>query len=667
MKCPSPLRKFSCLLFGLCISVMLFFSHTETTHAEGSVITEDGSGILQAGGMLEEAEDSGSLLFRSASPDYTGAEKAVANAIKNFKTSVDVSSYRFQRLQFRNFFQDFLNHHPEFFYLGDTYSYSLSGNYVQTLYIKYASSSTAEMTRMVNTYEKKVRDILSYVDSSWSPLEKALYVNDYLAVNCEYDLTLQNFDAYDALITRKAVCQGYTLAYMDLMNRMEIPCEVVSSNSMNHIWNLIQINGSWYHVDVTWNDPTPDYCGKANHDFLLKSTSWFVSAEGKHNASDHVYSGSLSAYSASSTSYDSYFWNTVNTPFCYSGGFWYSNVNHSIKEFTGSTTGLTERRTLVSLNNVWPAWGGTGGSWSGIYDGCSVFAGTLYYAAPTGIQAVNLATGQAVSPAPYTLTAAEQAQGYLYGFCIGRDGIMEYAVSQGPNMTGTRKRLSIHSHTFGSWSSLTASTCTSTGEETRFCGTCGYHEEQDIPATGHLHPVTTKKAATFLKKGSSKTVCQDCGTTLENKTLAKITCKKNQVYTVGNYKYKIISPKTNGQGTVAFYRLAKNVSKVSTGDTVTILGAKFKVVQISAQAFKNKSSVTSITIGKNVQTIGKEAFYGTKKLKTLTIKSSKITKVGSNALKNTYAKAKIKVPKAKLKKYTTLFKNKGQKKTVKIY
>lgn len=668
MKRSSPFRKLTCFLFGLCISAMLFCSQAKELQAEKQqIVEEDGSGILQSGGMLTEVEEVEILRFRSAAPDYTGAEKAVANAIKNFRTSVDVSSYRFQRLQFREFFQDFLNHHPEFFYLGDQYSYSLSGNYVQTLYIQYASTSTSELNRMVKTYEKKVREILSYIDSSWSPLEKALYVNDYLAVNCQYDLTLQNFDAYDALISRTAVCQGYTLAYMDLMNRMNIPCEIVSSNSMNHIWNLVQINGSWYHVDATWNDPSNDYCGRANHNFLLKSTSWFLSSEGEHNASDHVYSGSLSSDDASNTRYDNYFWNTVNTPFSYSGGYWYSNVNHSIKEFTGGSTGLTERRTVISLNNIWPVWGSTSSYWSGTYDGCNVFAGILYYATPTSIQALDLATGQAVSPAPYTLSASEQSSGYLYGFYIAKDGTMEYAVSESPQTPGTRRRVSIHSHTFGNWNVLSAGTCTGTGEQTRYCGTCGYHEEQDIPATGHLHTKTTKKAATFLKKGSSKTVCQDCGSVLESKTLAKIACKKNQVYTVGNYKYKIISPKTNGKGTVAFYRLAKNVSKVSTGDTVTILGVKFKVVQISEKALKNRSSVTSITIGKNVQSIGKEAFYGTKKLKNMTIKSTSLTKVGSNALKNTYAKAKIKVPKGKVTKYKALFKNKGQKKTVKIY
>ena len=81
---------------------------------------------------------------------------------------------------------------------------------------------------------------------------------------------------------------------------------------------------------------------------------------------------------------------------------------------------------------------------------------------------------------------------------------------------------------------------------------------------------------------------------------------------------------------------------------------------------KNQTGIVSVTIGKNVQSIGKEAFFGAKKLQTITIKSQRLTKVGAKALKNIHARAKIKVPASKLSKYKTLLKNKGQKNTVKI-
>ena len=108
------------------------------------------------------------------------------------------------------------------------------------------------------------------------------------------------------------------------------------------------------------------------------------------------------------------------------------------------------------------------------------------------------------------------------------------------------------------------------------------------------------------------------------------------------------------------------MKKVVIGDTVTIHGVEFKIIQVGAKALRKKNKVTSVTIGKNITAIGKEAFYGAGKCKTVTIKSTKIKSVGKNALKGIYKKVKIKVPKSRLSKYKKLFKGKGQKSSVKI-
>lgn len=133
----------------------------------------------------------------------------------------------------------------------------------------------------------------------------------------------------------------------------------------------------------------------------------------------------------------------------------------------------------------------------------------------------------------------------------------------------------------------------------------------------------------------------------------------------------------------------KKKTKVNIPNYTTYKGIKFKVTKISAKAFKNNkklkqvsiaASITDIgadafsgctnlktvTIGKGLKTIGKNAFRNCKKLTKITIKSTKLKTVGKNALKGINKKCKIKVPKSKLTKYKKLFKNKGQKKSVKI-
>ena len=87
---------------------------------------------------------------------------------------------------------------------------------------------------------------------------------------------------------------------------------------------------------------------------------------------------------------------------------------------------------------------------------------------------------------------------------------------------------------------------------------------------------------------------------------------------------------------------------------------------MNAGAFKDCKKLTKITLGKNVTSIGKNAFSGDKKLKTIVINSAKLKSVGKNAFKNINKKAIIKVPKKQLKAYKKLFKKAGLPKSVKI-
>ncbi len=172
--------------------------------------------------------------------------------------------------------------------------------------------------------------------------------------------------------------------------------------------------------------------------------------------------------------------------------------------------------------------------------------------------------------------------------------------------------------------------------------------------------------------GTAKVVISGIGdyTGTVTKTF-KITVKKNAVYTVGNYKYKVLTAKTNGKGTVAVTgvksKSVKNkLKKIQVASSVKIGGKKFLVTQIGASAFSGCKKASSAVIDVNVTKIGAKAFYNCGKLKNITIKSKKLKSVGKNALKNISSKAKIKVPKNKLKTYKKLLKSKGQKKSVKI-
>ena len=92
-----------------------------------------------------------------------------------------------------------------------------------------------------------------------------------------------------------------------------------------------------------------------------------------------------------------------------------------------------------------------------------------------------------------------------------------------------------------------------------------------------------------------------------------------------------------------------------------------KVKTIGRYAFRGCTSLTSVKLPSSVTTVSQGAFYGCKRLKRLTIQSTKLKTVGKGAIKGIYKKAVIKVPKAKVKSYQKLFKSStGFVKTMKV-
>lgn len=141
-----------------------------------------------------------------------------------------------------------------------------------------------------------------------------------------------------------------------------------------------------------------------------------------------------------------------------------------------------------------------------------------------------------------------------------------------------------------------------------------------------------------------------------------IKAKKGTTFTSGKYKYKVTSTST-----VAFDGIVSaKTTKVTIPKTVEYGGATFKVTAIAEGALKKATKITQVTIGANVEKIGKSAFEGCKNLKTITIKSTKIKSVGEKSLKGIYSKATIKVPKKNYATYKKILKKGGLGSKVKI-
>ena len=115
---------------------------------------------------------------------------------------------------------------------------------------------------------------------------------------------------------------------------------------------------------------------------------------------------------------------------------------------------------------------------------------------------------------------------------------------------------------------------------------------------------------------------------------------------------------------------SKNTAKgtVTIPATVKIDGVSYRVTSIADNAFKNNKKITRVVIGSNIVTIGKNAFYGCKNLKKITIKSEKLTSksIAKNAFRGISKKTVVKVPVSKYKAYKKMLYEKGLNKKVRI-
>lgn len=142
------------------------------------------------------------------------------------------------------------------FYDTKNISYSVTTSYVDiTIHYVYTPAEIALITAEVN-------NIINLVTTNeMTTSEKILAVHDYVVNNAVYDqecyltpATCDNdHDAYGILFDGNAVCEGYAHAMDIALRAMRIPSFRISSEL--HQWNGVYVDGSWVHLDATWDDP----------------------------------------------------------------------------------------------------------------------------------------------------------------------------------------------------------------------------------------------------------------------------------------------------------------------------------------------------------------------------------------------------------------------------
>lgn len=351
-------------------------------------------------------------------------------------------------------------------------------------------------------YEQKVTEVLdTCIYDGMSQLEIALSIHDYLVLNTAYDTTETRNSGYDLLVNGTTMCAGYAEAYQDLLLRAGIPCLYVSSDSMEHAWNLVCIDGQWYHVDVTWDDPSPDQYGFVSHEYFLLTDQEIAAMEEPHH-------GWETETACTDTRFSDAFWRDLYGSICFTDSrtCYLIRTDDFQNRICARDTDSDKESTLFREKEMYVDIGY--GDYTYSHQGLSYWCGRLYFSSLDEVFSINPDGKDRRSEYRYD---AEGNDKFIYSCYVNEDTLFLCLADHNGNTTSQTIALTaadrhIHSYT----QTVQAPTCLEPGFTVSVCD-CGLTCQSDpTAATGHNYQQTAIQKATIFSDGFWTETCTGC-------------------------------------------------------------------------------------------------------------------------------------------------------------
>ena len=191
----------------------------------------------------------------------------------------------------------FIYQNPQFYFISTVYMFSEKSQIIApcSYEIFNEGDARAEVTEEFFGIVEGYLDDLKACANDYEIIKEA---HDIVCNHVVYGSTTATYNqsAYSAVILRDTVCAGYTKFYHLLLSGSGVEC--VSVTGSNHAWNLVNLYGTWYNVDTTWDD---DVSGNHVYSYLLKSDMRIISGHIRENVYYMVAPDCLLDYSGDGT------------------------------------------------------------------------------------------------------------------------------------------------------------------------------------------------------------------------------------------------------------------------------------------------------------------------------------------------------------------------------
>lgn len=164
----------------------------------------------------------------------------------------------------------------------------------------YSKSQENIVNKIIDNFIK------TYIKDTMSDRQKIKTFHDWIINKAKYDKNFNSkvnkdsypyhpYSAYGPLVEGKAVCSGYSDAMAIFLNKIgiknyKISNEVLNNNEEGHVWNYALVDGKWYHLDLTWDDPlTSDNSDVLLYDFFLITNEELKKLETNKHLFNNIY------------------------------------------------------------------------------------------------------------------------------------------------------------------------------------------------------------------------------------------------------------------------------------------------------------------------------------------------------------------------------------------
>ena len=372
--------------------------------------------------------------YISYNQDFYNSNSELCNTLidsmENLNSEIDVEKYQLSINDIKKAMRTVSEISPDLFYVSKT-TYGLAiGSCVARVIPTYIYSNE-QIVQMRSELESKTNEILAKIQPNMTDFQKAAIIHDEIVLNCEYsnspDAQYTRTSVYDCIVNGYANCQGYTSSMSYLLEKVGINSEIVESSQMNHIWNLAEIGGNYYHIDATFDDPTPDRYGFVSHKYFLLSDSAI-----KTSSDISVHYGFKTNNSCTDIAYDNSYYKNLNTKFCYSNNLFYaadnSNSGKNSKKLVAFNPETGYAEPVADISDKWYTNGGLS-YWHDSFVSTDEYNGNIYFNLNNFVCKYNTANGT-VTQVTNKINTSNYV--YIYGMKVDNDGIFLADVKKSP-------------------------------------------------------------------------------------------------------------------------------------------------------------------------------------------------------------------------------------------